>query len=283
VTLNQDLRRSIKHVIVSLTAPAEIRLAKRRLVSDPSLATAEKSLLRKASMAISHRDGMYKPFAASRYLRVGLSAIRCIDHALGKSSGRSAVHSVLDFPSGNGRVLRFLRARFPDAAITAYEIDREAVDFCRHTFAVDSILSDRDIGNLSLPGQFDLIWCGSLITHVNDRFTTRLLKLFYDHLSPGGSCVFTTHGQYSVECIAQHTRTYELPPRAQRDLITQFNERGYGYADYPGHDGFGISVVSHDRMTALAGSVGRWTETSFWERGWDSHQDVFGFTKPLDV
>jgi hypothetical protein len=60
-------------------------------------------------------------------------------------------------------------------------------------------------------------------------------------------------------------------------LLSQFRENGYGYADYPNQNGYGISVVSHERMLALAESAGNWHEVVFVERAWDGHQDVYGF------
>jgi SAM-dependent methyltransferase len=198
------------------------------------------------------------------------------------------VGSILDFPCGYGRVLRFLRVKFPEAGITAAEINTSALDFCKDVFSVKSVISDIDFRGLSLPGKFDLIWCGSLITHIDERATADLLKFFYDHLSPGGLCVFTTHGRLSVERIEKKTKTYELTASAQQEVLSQFHDKGYGYADYRNRQGYGISVVSHERMLAIARGVGQWTETSFLERGWDNHHDVFGFTKnaeqgaPLD-
>ena len=130
-------------------------------------------------------------------------------------------------------------------------------------FSVKSIISDIDFRKLKLAGKFDLIWCGSLITHIDERATSDLLKFFYDHLSPGGLCVFTTHGQTSVEWIENETRAYRLTASAQQQVISQFHDTGYGYADYNNKHGYGISAVSHERMLAIARSVGQWDETSF--------------------
>src|SRR5437660_10051009 len=76
------------------------------------------------------------------YLSVGLSANRCIREAL-RSAGKTVQGgSILDFPSGYGRVLRFLRMEFPDSDITAAETDGRALDFCRRSFDVTPFLSN---------------------------------------------------------------------------------------------------------------------------------------------
>jgi hypothetical protein len=57
-----------------------------------------------------------------------------------------------------------------------------------------------------------------------------------------------------------------------------FRSKGYGYADYNRQPGWGISIVSHERMRQLAANVGGWKETLLWEHGWDDHQDVYAFS-----
>ena len=68
----------------------------------------------------------------------------------------------------------------------ATEVDRRALDFCRRSFDVTPFLSKEPFSLLSLPWQFDLIWCGSLLTHIDEPATRDLLRLFRKHLSHGG-------------------------------------------------------------------------------------------------
>lgn len=269
----RKLYRRLKSILRVLYRAADFRSARETLLSSNALSDEEKALLNKVSGQVHRNDGTYTPTAARHYLSVGLSAVRCIENALNKSNQDKAVRDVLDFGCGYGRVLRFLRVRFPDAEITVSDIDPVALDFCKRVFSVKYIMSDKDFNKLSLTGKFDLIWCGSVITHINQRGTTDLLKFFHDHLSPGGLCVFTTCGPTSVEWI-QRKRT-EI---AQQEVLSQFHEKGYGYADYKNRRGYGVSVVSHDRMLAIARGVGQWNQAFYLERGWDNYQDVYGLT-----
>ena len=262
----------------------DFHFARKKLLLSDSLADKEKTLLRKVSLKvhrndnmIHRRDGFYLDIA-QHYLSIGLFAVRCIENAFKQSSEKYDVRSILDFACGHGRVLRFLRAKFPKADITACEIDPEALHFCKRTFFVKTILSQKDFTKLSLLGRFELIWCGSLLTHIDEKAATNLLKLFHDHLSPGGLCIFTTHGQTSAKWIQDKRKTYALSSRDQQQVLSQFRECGYGYAEYEHQPGYGISVVSHDRMLSIARGVGPWKETYYLERGWDNHQDVYGFT-----
>lgn len=267
--------------ILKILYPADIDFdfAKKKLLLSNVLSDEDKALLNKVSLRIHRNDGMYMPATARHYLSVGLSAIRCIENALDKKNGEKVVRSILDFPSGYGRVLRFLSVRFPDANITISEIDPAALDFCKREFSAKSVISYEDFNKLSISGKFDLIWSGSLITHIDEKATTDLLRFFYDNLSPDGLCVFTTHGQTSVESIQKKRYTYRLTASSRQKILSQFHKRGYGYVDYMNQHGYGISVVSHDRMFAIARSVGQWDKTIYLERGWDNHQDVYGFTK----
>ena len=76
------------------------------------------------------------------YYRFGLGALSFIRLALA-AADQDAPRKILDLPSGHGRVLRMLRAAFPDASITACDIDRDAVDFCQHTFGAIPCYSTR--------------------------------------------------------------------------------------------------------------------------------------------
>lgn len=253
--------------------PAKLRCARTNLLYLDTLSDEEKTLLNKVSCRIHPGDGMYAISSPEEYLSAGLSAVRCIDYVLARSAGHNNVRSVLDFPSGYGRVLRFLKARFPLADITSADIDPTAVDFCRRAFSVNSIVSSRDFGGISMSNKFDLIWCGSLVTHIDENRAARLLRLFHDHLSPRGLCIFTTHGNRATEFM----QTYGLTETAQQQVLSQFREKGYGYADYPGQQGYGVSAVSPKCIVTIAQSVGEWNQTALLEHGWDNLQDVYGF------
>ena len=73
---------------------------------------------------------------------------------------------MLDLPCGFGRVTRFLCARYPAASITVSDLDRDGVDYCAARFNAQAAYSVRDFRDLQLGGAYDLLWVGSLITHL---------------------------------------------------------------------------------------------------------------------
>jgi SAM-dependent methyltransferase len=251
----------------------KLRAAKMRLLSSDILSHAEKGLLDRVSCRVHADDFLYAISTPDQYLVAGVSAVRCIDHILAES--KHDVGRILDFACGYGRVLRFIKARFPAAEITVSDLDGKALEFCRRCFSVRAVRSSANFKRMTSCGSFDLIWCGSLITHIDENAAAYLLRFFYNQLLPGGVCIFTTHGTHATKFM----HTYGLTASAQTEVLKEFHATGYGYADYPEHTKIGISVVSPERMTAIANAAGQWNRSVFLEQAWDGLQDVYGFRR----
>jgi SAM-dependent methyltransferase len=239
----------------------------------------EKSWLRQVVLQVHPLDGMYTPGMSGHYLSVGVSALRCIDAAIRSSSQLRPIDKLLDFPSGYGRVLRFLRVRFPQASITGCELKKPASAFCRKWFSVNVLQSQINLNDLALPDRYDLIWCGSLFTHIDEQAAAQLLKFFFRHLEVGGICVFSAHGPYCVDRIRSREFNYHLSTDRQDQLCDGYDSHGYGYANYDGKEGYGISAVKCDHLKKLAADAGDWKLVMYKERAWDAHQDVYAFER----
>lgn len=257
--------------------PARTHKQKEALLGSAALTPAESELLGHVASRISHRDEMYTGDGA-HYFKVGLSAIECIDEAL-RAARIASVQNILDLPCGYGRVLRFLVQRFPLARIYASELIPDAAHFCAEQIGAVPLQSAYDLNNLTFDQQFALIWCGSLIPHLDDQRTLDLLKFFARHLSDGGLVVFTTHGDHVTRRLLEKPDFYGLPRAAIPNLIASYKQRGYGYLEYPGARNYGVSLAAPDWIRAQAGAAGNFHEVYFRARGWDHHQDVFGFIK----
>lgn len=252
-------------------------LQKQRLLSDSSLTKSERELLERVSAKIYFNDSMYDGNGA-HYYRVGLSAIQCIDEAL-EQAKLTEVRTILDLPCGSGRVLRFLVQRFTEAEFTACEIQRGAVKFCVRTFGASPAYSSVNLDEVSLNKRFDLIWCGSLATHLNERAIVALFRLFSRHLAPGGLVIFTTHGDFVSRRIPRREFDYGLTEEQNDRIGTDYPETGYAFEDYPGEKDWGVSLTSPAWIRARVSELGGLRDVYFKERGWDNHQDVFGFVR----
>jgi SAM-dependent methyltransferase len=200
-------------------------------------------------------DVLYHPDTAEHYMRSADTALRHIRLAL-ITSGGEAVDAVLDFGCGYGRVLRMLRAEYPRARVVACDVDRKAVDFCAEAFDAEPVYSDPDPERIAIDGPFDLIWSGSFFTHIGaedwERFLSRLTSL----LAPGGVLVFTTAGRHVVELMLGGELA-RLSEDSARELLADYDRAGFGFAEYPGRERYGLSRASPawvcERIAATGG------------------------------
>jgi SAM-dependent methyltransferase len=157
---------------------------------------------------------------------------------------KESVTSILDLPSGHGRVARILRAEYPDARLTACDIDRDGVDFCAEAFAARPVYGHERPHEIELDDTFDLIWCGSLLTHMDRPQWDEFLDLFESSLMPGGVVLLSASGR----CIARRLRDPKfadlyLDSEERREAILHsYSETGFGYADYQLPDDFRESL-----------------------------------------
>jgi SAM-dependent methyltransferase len=256
--------------------PARTRGQWQRLLNDPALTDKERELLKQVESRISPGDGMYAGNGA-HYFKVGLSAIGCIEAAL-DAAQLASVKRVLDLPCGHGRVLRFLVQRFPEAKFTASDLDRKGVDFCVRTFGAEGVYSELNLTEFSLDHQFDLIWCGSLITHLDATGIHELLAFFARHLSPEGLLVFTAHGERVIQQMLNREFDYGITPESIPSLIDSYQKKGFGFTDYPNASGYGVSLTTPEWLRVETRKLGL-NEVYFRQHGWDDHQDVYGFMK----
>jgi SAM-dependent methyltransferase len=203
-----------------------------------------------------------------RYLEVGASALNVIEAAFW---GAPEPHRILDLPCGFGRVTRMLRARYPTAKLTVCDLERAAVEFTAATFNARGIYSADDFRNLTIDDRFDLIWVGSLLTHLPEHQTRKFLDFAARHMGPESRLIVTSHGDYVATRL--RSTTYGLTEAAACGLLTQYMREGYGYRGYDGDPSYGVSLAARAWYEALlAGSPLRLQ--SYYERGWDRHQDV---------
>jgi SAM-dependent methyltransferase len=251
------------------------RLQRRRLARTAGLTAEERPMVQAVDPAIAPRDTMYVG-DGEHYFSVGLSALRCVESAHAEV-GAAPPRRMLDMPCGHGRVLRFLVRRFPDATAVACDLDPDAVAFCAQQFGALAVHSSEDLADVNLPGPFELIWCGSLVTHLDAGANAKLLGLFRRSLAPGGLAVVTTHGELVAERL-RAGETYQLDPSAARAVVDGYEATGFGYADYPWSQGYGVSVSSREWIAAAAAEAGL-RVSQFAEHAWDDHQDVVALTR----
>ncbi len=207
-----------------------------------------------------------------QYHESGRSMLRNIALAL-VGAGRPRAERILDLPCGHGRSMRYLRAAFPEAEIVGCDLNRSGVDWCSEHFGAKPVYSEIEPDRIPIEGAFDLIWCGSLLTHLDAPRWADFLSLFERLLAPGGSLVVTLHGRLSLQWL-QDDHTYGLDEDGVRRVLEGVRREGFGYADYPGQPGYGISVSLPDWVMRELVRRGTLLIAGYHEMGWHEHQDV---------
>lgn len=226
---------------------------------------------------ISPNDKMYHK-GWDQYLYVGMSALECIENALFITNKEvSDIQKILDFSCGHGRVMRVIKAGFPDAKITACDMDKDAVDFCAKTFGASPICASRRVSEININDSFDLIFNGSLLTHLDGPLWPQYIRLFESLLAGNGILIFTVHGRLSIKILGEGS-TYGLDENGISKIIRDYENKGFGYANYPQMNDYGISVSSPSWVLSCLEKTNL-RVISYMEHQWDNHQDVIICTK----
>jgi len=227
-----------------------------------------------ASRVISDKDEMmHGKFNTDEvYMSVGRSALHLSISAL-IANDLDTPKTILDLPCGHGREARFFCAAFPQAEIYGCDVNIDGLNFCKENFAMHAVESMVDLSQLSFPTKFDLIWCGSLLTHLDATRATQLLDKFADYLNPGGLMLFSSHGRMHANFV--HDRCFKLTSDELFEKVkSDYLRLGYGYAEYPGVPNFGLSLTSPGWIFNYVYGRNDLVLSSFAEKAWHGLHDV---------
>lgn len=234
-------------------------------------------------------DRMFDPLepkAVQYYLQAGRSAVEALSRAL-ESVGRdlASVERCLDLGSGHGRVMRHLVEEIPADRITACDIEAGAVRFCAAEFGVEPLVSKPRLGDVDFAA-YDLVWSGSLLTHLTPADCDEACRVLGGVLAPDGVLAFSMHGEFSLENLGHF---YGGAYAEEADAIrAEVAEAGISYRPYPArfasYEDAGYGMTWHDRswferhFAAHHGDAVRVVEIL--PRGWDGHHDVVVVHRP---
>jgi SAM-dependent methyltransferase len=260
---------------------------------------------------VSPQDQMHET-NPSYYFEAAQRALRCVRLAM-LSAGKPGAGAILDLPCGHGRVLRALKAAFPQASLTACDINRDGVDFCAEVLGAKPVYSAPHPRDVELGRTFDLIWVGSLLTHLDLEGTRAFLDLFESVLEPGGVLVFTTHGRMVADRLRAGLATEGMKAREVRErygvtrphltwamneqqlvtILDGYDRDGFGYDDwFTGEErdrlsmplNYGISIANPSWTCAELARRDSLRLVLYKEAGWGPalnwwSQDVVGCVK----
>jgi methyltransferase family protein len=244
---------------------------------------------------ISERDDMIRlpPQGGGRaeYFKLGRKAIEVVRRAM-RMCEADEPSTILDLPSGHGRVMRMLKAAFPEAKLTACDIDTDAVDFCADTFGAEPAYATLHPRDMTFAQPFDLIWSGSLLTHLEEERFVAFLELFNSNLAPGGLLAFTTNGQHayrmmrhilpeddpswteaSPEALQIAEGYFPIPRETAPDVVRAYEEEGFGYVEYWFMENFGATLSSPAWVCKQLERLPDLRLVIYLEQGWGEAQD----------
>jgi SAM-dependent methyltransferase len=235
------------------------------------------------SREISPDDGMYA-YGPELYFPAGQTALRYIRLArlAARADSVDGVDRILDFACGGGRVMRFLRAAYPDASITGVELLESLVRFCERNFGATGVVSKPNPAEIELDGEFDVIWSGSLLTHVKKSLWIEFFDVMASRLAPGGVLVFTVYGPHMAAGIRAGQHFLDLSEQQAKETVREFEETGFGFraADQRHEEGFGDCIVSPAWACAQIAETAPDLELALYTQRCWLDQDVIAVTRP---
>ena len=230
---------------------------------------------RPVNMTIHQYDNMYNTAQKPEdYAYVGESGLQTVMSVL-MASPTKTVNNILDFGCGHGRVGRFLRAFFSDARMTFADVDPDCVTFCANVFSGTAYVTPHNFAELKFDEKYDLIWLGSVFTHMDYERMKLLFDKLFESLTPAGVLVGTFRGSKMYQTYLKNP---EVAAR-DMDLIKEFEEKGIAYKRYPNwpYD-WGLSLIKPFRLIEIGERNSDARLVAYTEVGWANAHDVAAWT-----
>jgi SAM-dependent methyltransferase len=146
----------------------------------------------------------------------------------------------LDFGCGCGRVARYLSVLPEVQRLVGIDIDGEHIAWCRRHLAGDFDATPAQPPTRLLSASFDVVYAGSVFTHLDDGRQRAWLREIHRLLTPGGLLIASTHNPSLVWAR----------PDLSQDQHIRLSSDGFLFA--PGQNGFNEDSAFHSREYLMA-------------------------------
>lgn len=153
------------------------------------------------------------------------------------------IQSVLDFGSGYGRVSRFFPSVFTQAKVWVSEVKQQSLDFQREQFSFNTIDHTEDPSSFNNSKKFDLIFAGSVFTHLPENRFIEWLKILISSLSENGILIFSCHNLLDLQGPSKGR--FAFIEHSEDQVMSEIGDRIKDANQY------GSSYISHDYLAEL--------------------------------
>lgn len=154
----------------------------------------------------AHDEMFFKAILPNYENDVSIAAFKFVESTLrhyeayrqvveGALGGFANLGTVLDFASGWGRLTRVLEQKLERRQIFVGDIYHDAVAWQEKTFGVTGVYSAPDPDGFEHSGGHDLVFVGSMFSHLPDGLFQRWLAKLHGFLGPKGVLAFSVHDQ----------------------------------------------------------------------------------------
>lgn len=141
------------------------------------------------------------PGTIEQFLQGGEAMAASVDAALARV-GRSlaAGGDFLDFGCGSGRLLAAFERRYPALCVSGCDVDAAAIAWCRGRFPAMRFKTTTEWPPCDgAAASFDIVWCGSVFTHIDESHQDAWLQELRRLLRSNGALLASVHGRRSWE------------------------------------------------------------------------------------
>ncbi len=233
-----------------------------------------------ASRTVSPQDGMLVEGLEEQYFDIGRRALELVQLSA-KLCDKPHYPEILDLPCGHGRVMRWLRAQYDYATITGCDLLRDGVDFCAKEFDAVPVYSNPDLTQVDFGKQFDLIWVGSLLTHLPQKQWLAALDCFIKWTKECGVLIFSTQGRTVPSLLARGRRNV-AENIDKPALLEEFAQTGFAYQRYfecEGDEDYGLALSSPEWLMRVLQRYPDVIMRAYMEEAWGMQDIVILYKK----
>ena len=164
------------------------------------------------------------------------------------------VKTALDFGCGCGRLLLAAVRRWPQIRWSGSDVDERGIQWCTQHLAGARVLVNSPLPPTPFSdGEFDLIWCGSVFTHLDEDRQDAWLAELVRILAPGGHLLASVHGPDCWDGLPRPT-------------VRRIRDSGFVYARTAGDEGI------HPTWYQAA-----WHTRDYIEKHWSRFVEIKGY------